>query len=172
MRSALAGLLLAAAFPPLDLTLVAFVGLVPLLSVLEDLAAAGRGRPLREWGGSAFGAGMTTGFAFFLPLLWWISLLDAPALTIPWVRYPGTLAIAGYLGLYIGLFALAYAWVRARTSLPPIVVAPPLWIVAELLRSTGQMAFPWGEIGYSQVTIHRGGATTIGGSEVRARTHA
>ncbi len=152
MRSALAGLLLAAAFPPLDLTLVAFVGLVPLLSVLEDLAAAGRGRPLREWGGSAFGAGVTTGFAFFLPLLWWISLLDAPALTIPWVRYPGTLAIAGYLGLYIGLFALAYAWVRARTSLPPIVVAPPLWIVAELLRSTGQMAFPWGEIGYSQVT--------------------
>jgi apolipoprotein N-acyltransferase len=150
LRSALSGLLLAAAFPPLDLTLVAFVGLVPLLSVLEELAASARDRPLRAWGGSAFGAGTVAGFAYFLPLLWWIVVLDAPALTIPWVRYPGTLAISGYLGLFPGLFALAYVWIRARTALPPLVVAPPLWAVSEILRGVGDLGFPWGEIGYSQ----------------------
>ena len=150
LRAALAGLLGAAAFPPLDLTLVAFVAFVPLLSALEDLAEYGRGRPLREWGGSAFGAGALAGFAYFLPLLWWIALLDAPALTIPWVRYPGTLAIGGYLGLFTGLFSLAYVWVRARTGLPAALVAPPLFVVGEMMRGFGEMGFPWAEIGYSQ----------------------
>jgi apolipoprotein N-acyltransferase len=150
-KSLLAGGLLATSFPPFDLTFVAFVGLVPLLGVLEDLARTGRDRPLRDWGGSAFLSGMVTGFVYFLALLWWIVVLDAPSLTIPWVRYPGTLAIVGYLALFHGIFALAYAWIRARVGTPPAFLAPLLWTICDLARARGQLAFPWGELGYSQV---------------------
>jgi apolipoprotein N-acyltransferase len=144
------GLLLAFAFPPFSAFPVAWVALIPFLRALESLAAEARtGAP--RTGVSAVRAGFLFGFAFFLPLLWWIALLDAPTLTIPWVRYPATLAVPLYLGVYPALFSLAYVRVRSRTRIPAFVVAPLLWTAAEVLRGTGEMGFPWGEAGYSQV---------------------
>ena len=96
---ALSGLLGSAAFPPLDVTGAAYVALIPLLWALDELAVWARGRSLTSFAGSAFGAGWMAGAAYFAVLVWWIVLLDAPALTIPWVRYPGTIAIAAFLGL-------------------------------------------------------------------------
>ncbi|NNE44005.1 MAG: apolipoprotein N-acyltransferase [Gemmatimonadetes bacterium] len=149
-KGALSGLLLAFAFPPLNLFPLAFVGLVPVLWTLDDLAVHGRGRPLREWSGRAFGLGFSCAFAYFLALIWWIVMLDAPALTIPWVRYPGVVALVGYLALYFGFFGVAYAWIRARTAVHPVVVAPALWVVADVARGYWELGFPWGHLGYSQ----------------------
>lgn len=145
-----AGLLAAASFPPFDLTFVAFVALVPLLHALEGIARSGRIKRFSDCGGVCFAAGWIAGTVFFLFLLWWIVLLDAPALTIPWVRYPGTLAIAAYLGLYWGLFASAYVWVRSQTQLSPILAAVCLFTAAELARSYWELGFPWGHLAYSQ----------------------
>ena len=141
----LSGLILSLAFPPANLTFLAFVGLVPLFFVLEDLVRSPGAR------GGAFAAGWTAGLVYFAALLWWIVLLDAPALTIPWVRYPGTLAIVAYLGLYVGLFAFAYVWIRRRTAAPPWIVAPALWTLSDLARSYWELGFAWGHLGYSQV---------------------
>jgi apolipoprotein N-acyltransferase len=150
-RGAVSGLLIALSFPPFDFTFVAFVALLPLLWALDDLAAANARRPLVTFAGSAFAAGWMAGLVYFVALLWWIILLDAPALTIPWVRYPGTFAITAFLALYIGLFGIAYAWVRARTQLSPVLIAPALFTVAEVARSYWELGFPWGHFGYSQV---------------------
>src|SRR2546428_13533460 len=54
------GLVLALAFPPLDLEFLGWIGLVPLL-------LAGRGLAPR----AAFGVGWLRGARFFLPLLFW-----------------------------------------------------------------------------------------------------
>ncbi|MGQ0722339.1 MAG: apolipoprotein N-acyltransferase [Candidatus Eiseniibacteriota bacterium] len=150
-KGAFSGLVLSFAFPPLDLTFLAFVGLVPVLWTLEDLARAGRGRPLSDFAPRAFLLTWTAAATWFAALLWWIVLLDAPALTIPWVRYPGTALIVGYLALYFGVFGVAYTWVRARTGAPAVVLAPALWVVAEVSRGYWELGFPWGHLGYSQV---------------------
>jgi apolipoprotein N-acyltransferase len=152
-RGVASGLLLGGAFPPFNLWILALVGLVPLLAGLEDLATANRARGLSAWAGSAFAAGWAAGLTYFVLLLWWIVLLDAPSLTIPWVRYPGTFAIAGWLGLFPGLFALAYAWIRARTGAPAWLAAPALWTAADGLRGWGELGFPWGHLGYSQISF-------------------
>jgi len=150
-RGVASGLVLGAAFPPLGLWVLALAGLVPLLAGLDDLAQRNRARPLRAWAASAFAAGWGCGLAYFVVLLWWIILLDAPALTIPWVRYPGTFAIAGWLALFPGLFSLAYAWTRARTGAPAWLAAPAFWVAADWLRGVGELGFPWGHLGYSLI---------------------
>ena len=148
---ALSGALGALAFPPFYFTFVALIALVPLVLTLERLARASAGVPLRRWAGSAFGAAWATGFVYFLALLWWIVVLDAPALSAPWLRYPGTALLVAYLSLYVGLFGVAYTWIRARTQAPPELVAPALWVVAEVARGYWELGFPWGHLGYSQV---------------------
>jgi apolipoprotein N-acyltransferase len=141
---ALSGLLASLAFPPFEWTFLAYVALVPWLLTLEESVSS-------ERSGVVFGVGWSAGIVYFAMLLWWIVLLDAPALTIPWVRYPGTFAIVAYLGLYFGLFSRAYVWIRRRTSVPGFVVAPVLWTVADLARSYWELGFAWGHLGYSQV---------------------
>ncbi len=141
-RAALSGVLLAASFPPLRLSPLALVALVPFLRALE-----------RSSGGASFRRGFTAGVSFFLPLLWWIAVLDAPQLTVPWIRIPAMLAVVLYLSLFVGLFGVAYSFVRRRTGAPAWLVAPGLWTSWEVLRGAGQLGFPWGEIGYSQVSF-------------------
>jgi apolipoprotein N-acyltransferase len=144
------GALVALAFPPLDAWAVALAGLLPLLRALEGAADAMR-RGARGCVSRGFAAGFGTGLALYLALLWWIILLDAPALTIPWVRYPGTLAIVSFLALYVGAFGAAYVFVRARTGAPAPFAAGALWTALELLRGWGELGFPWGTLGYAAV---------------------
>lgn len=151
LKGAFSGILVAFAFPPFDLWFLGFIAVGPLLSALDELADTNTRRPLVAWAGTAFGIGWMAGLVWFVALLWWIALLDAPALTIPWVRYPGTFAIAAYLAIYVGLFGLGYAWVRARTRLSPVLVAPAIFTTAEIARSYWELGFPWGHLGYSQV---------------------
>ncbi|HMB70285.1 MAG TPA: apolipoprotein N-acyltransferase [bacterium] len=149
-KGALSGLLLSFAFPPLNWWPMAFVGLTPVLWTLDDLAAARAEGAAQRGGGHAFLLAFSCAFFYFLALLWWIVLLDAPALTIPWVRYPGTAAIVAYLALYFGAFGATYSWVRARTGVPGWIVAPALWVVADIARGYWELGFPWGHLGYSQ----------------------
>lgn len=143
-------MLVAAAFPPLKAWPLALVGLLPLLRELEALAAARRAGAA-GCVGRGFTAAFGTGLALYGALLWWIVLLDSPTLTIPWVRYPGTLAIVSYLALYAGAFGAFYVRIRARGLLPPWLAAGSVWTALELLRGTGELGFPWGTLGYAAV---------------------
>lgn len=152
-RSVASGLILGLAFPPAELTFLAFVALVPLLAALEEIALSER-QPVRgTWRAHAFLCGYVAGLAFFGPLLWWIALLDAPALTIPWVRVPATAAIVGAYSLFPGLFGLGVVAIRRRVGAPVWVLSAALWTSWEVLRGVGPLAFPWGELGYSQATF-------------------
>ncbi len=150
LRGALSGLLTSLAFPSLDLWWVAMVGMVPLLITLESRADA-----LRSGAPGVRGHGFLIGFGYgmglYVPLLWWIVLLDAPALTIPWVRYPAPFLISTYEALWTGLFGWAYVFTRSRLRAPMWAVAGAFWLVAEWGRGFTDLGFPWGVLGYSQV---------------------
>jgi apolipoprotein N-acyltransferase len=124
----LSGLLLAAAFPPLDLGPLALVALVPLLWAWRGagpVAAA-------LYGGVA-------GIAFFAALVEWSRYFGAVAV-VPLVLFLSTWwvlagAVVGWLG-------------RRAVSGAPIVAA--VWVLVEAGRGRVPFGgFPWGDVGYA-----------------------
>lgn len=142
-QAALSGILLSLAFPPAKLAPLALVGLIPLLLTLGRAPSVG----------AAFRRAFVAGIGFFLPLLWWIAVLDAPQLTVPWIRVPAMFAVVLFLSLYFGAFGAAFAAIRRRTAAPFAIVAPAVWTTMEVIRGAGELGFPWGELGYSQVSF-------------------
>jgi apolipoprotein N-acyltransferase len=124
----LSGLLLAAAFPPLDLGPLALVALVPLLWAWRD-AGAGAGA---LYGGAA-------GIAFF-------------GVLVEWSRYFGVVAVVPFVLFLSSWWVLAGAvvgWLgrRALTG-APIVAA--VWVLVEAGRGRVPFGgFPWGDVGYA-----------------------
>jgi len=150
LRCAAAGFLFSLAFPTVDAWYLAYLAMVPLVVELELLvrrAAAGKPRAVR----AGFGAVFAFGLGLYVPLLWWIVLLDAPALTLPWIRYPAPFAIALVEAAVLGLAGAAHVFVRSRLPVPAAILFPALWCTGEWVRGSGELGFPWGVLGYSQV---------------------
>ncbi|UCG43992.1 MAG: apolipoprotein N-acyltransferase [candidate division WOR-3 bacterium] len=123
---------LALAFAPFPFRFLAFGALVPLFWLI-DLPGTKR-KFLWAW---LFG-GLAAGFH-----LWWIWFLIIPVETVTRILLNiGVTALFAYLGVYVGVFALA---VR-RLGL---WFAPLVWVVLEFARGQLQIAFPWTFIGYS-----------------------
>lgn len=120
--AAAGGLLLYAAFPPIDLWFVAPLG--PLL-----LALSVRGRPKR----AAFLAGTVFGLAFFGPLIVWLANLGVAA----W------LALTAVQALILGLAAIPLPRLLALPGWPLFGAA--WWVAVEALRGRVPLGgFPWG----------------------------
>lgn len=121
-----AGLLLAAAYPPYDLGLIALVGLIPLLWAWHG---AGPGR--------AAGFGFAAGVVFFGITLAWTSnvgLVAAIALTLAQAGY---WALAGAIVSGLGRLAIRGPWVTAA-----------IWVLAEAARGRFPLGgMPWAEAG-------------------------
>jgi apolipoprotein N-acyltransferase len=129
----LSGGLLFLAFPRFDLGWLAWMALVPLLVALR-----GR-RPL-----AALGLGLLCGAVAFRGIFWWINRDQG-------VTWPDAVALMLYLGAWVGLFALAFTLITARTRLPAALVAPVLWVAVEYGRGNlGFLALPWGFVAHSQ----------------------
>jgi apolipoprotein N-acyltransferase len=124
----LSGLLLAAAFPPLDLGPLALVALVPLLWAWRGagpLAAA-------LYGGAA-------GIAFF-------------AVLVEWSRYFGVVAVVPlvlFLSTWWVLAGAVVGWLgRKAAAAAPVVAA--VWVLVEAARGRVPFGgFPWGDVGYA-----------------------
>jgi apolipoprotein N-acyltransferase len=131
--SVAAGLLLCASFPPVGwwwAAVLAFALLAVVLSSRSTTAAGG------------FGYGFLCGLAFYLPLLPWISGLVG---ALPWV------ALSAVCALFPAIFGLLAVIVRALPGWPLWFAL--LWIVQEWLKSTVPFGgFPWGVVGFSQVS--------------------
>ncbi len=122
------GLLLGAAYPPLDLGPLSFVAVAPLLWAWRGA------RPRR-----AALYGFVFGIAFFAFLLEWSRYFGAVAIA------PLVLAEAAYLA---GAGALVAAFERRGLRSPALTAA--IWVVFESLRGRWPLGgFPWGELGVS-----------------------
>ena len=135
----LSGILLVLSFPPFNLTIFVWVGLVPLLIAIEGLKPK-----------NAFILSYLTGIVFFWGLLHWlihVTLLGQALLVL-------------YLGLYFGIFGLIVSKCQKNltkgtsysllSTLYPLLWIPSLWVMLEWLRGRAFTGFGWGILGYSQ----------------------
>lgn len=144
--SAISGLAVALAFPPVDAVWLMPLGLAGLMLSIRDL----RGR-------GGFVQGLVFGLGFMLPLLRWITIIGPDA----WVAL-AILEASFYAGM-----GLAWAWLRARRWWPLGVALT--WVAAEWLRSTVPFGgLPWGRLAFGLVdtTVARYGR--VGGSALVA----
>ena len=128
--AAVSGLLLFAAFPPLDLGILGWVALVPLLVALHGLSVPRAGL-----------VGAVAGGIAFLAMMAWLRVFGLLA----WVL------VAAFLAASVALFAILQQWIGgARGPGVALWTAPVAWTALEYLRSVGVFAFPWGLLGLTQ----------------------
>lgn len=131
--SCLTSLLMWGAFTPLDFGPLAWICLVPLLT----LARLPR-RPKRMYLAVCLG-----GLAFWVPTLQWMRL-GHPAMYLAWW------ALAFYLALYFPVFLGLTRVAIWRFRLPLTMAAPILWVGLELLRGHLLTGFSWYYLGHTQ----------------------
>jgi apolipoprotein N-acyltransferase len=128
--AAAGGLLLFAAFPPLDLGFIAWFALVPLLAAIE-----GESPP------HAFGLGVLAGGVAYLAITAWMLAFGI----LPWIL------LAAYLSVYVGIFAALSCWITVRRPAWIAVWSVALlWTALEYVRSIGVFGFPWALLGLTQ----------------------
>jgi apolipoprotein N-acyltransferase len=142
--SLVAGLLLAAAFPPFGLWPLTFVSPALLVVALS-------GRSLR----AAFTIGLVFGLAFFFPLVAWV-------VNLAWFAWVA-LAIAS--ALIFAVFAIAQRLLLNLRWWPPAVAG--WWVAAEAFRDRWPWGgFPWGRLAMSQAGVPTQGWAAIAGPPV------
>jgi apolipoprotein N-acyltransferase len=123
-------LLLTLAFPPAEVSWLAYVALVPLM------VTAVRARTGRD----AFFAALAGGIVFFGINLYWIGP----------ITMAGYVAVLPYLGLYWAVWALAMRWLSRREAVPLAVAAPVVWVALEWIRGWALSGLPWLFVGHTQ----------------------
>jgi apolipoprotein N-acyltransferase len=116
------------------------VALVPLLRSLVGKGVA-----------ESFGLGWLTGFVASTGILYWVILAMHHYGGIPIsISLIILVSLTLYLSLYVGAFAALLRLLQKKTQWSPIILAPPLWVSLEYLRSNLLTGFPWENLGYSQ----------------------
>jgi apolipoprotein N-acyltransferase len=135
----LSGLLLAAAFPPLQQGYLAWVALIPLFRFCL------RAKPRQAFAG---------GFVFAVPLHLHLNLYLSGVL---FAYLPGSLALAAVAGLvltvslFYATFAAAVSFAaRSARPLNLAFLIPALWLIMEYARSLGFLGYNVGYLGYTQ----------------------
>jgi apolipoprotein N-acyltransferase len=138
--AALSGILLAAAFPTINLHLLAWIALLPLFFALKGQSVK-----------NGFWLGGITGVVYFAGTVHWVTnsvhfyggIPIVPASLI-------TLLLCAYLALYPALFGAAAVHLRNNHGKLFFVAAPAIWTALELARTYVFSGFPWSLLGYSQ----------------------
>ncbi|MEZ5346700.1 MAG: apolipoprotein N-acyltransferase [Pyrinomonadaceae bacterium] len=141
LLAVISSVLMIFAFPDFEFWFLAWFAFVPLFSAVDRQKDSLFGSFLVGW---------LTGTIFFVGTCWWLTF--AP---ITYAGFPAVLAysllfcVAGFAGLYFGLFAGLLSLVIKHFRFPGVLFAPFLWTAIEFLRywTTGNN---WNAIGYSQ----------------------
>ena len=137
--AALSGLLLAGALPALDWGWLAWVGLIPFLSLF----------PFRSKR-AAFGHGLVLGASYLGVMAYWI-IVFAAHLIGPALSTLGWALVTTYQAFYIGVWAAGAQWLKTRPSPWAFRLgAPALWAVVEWWRQSGALGLSWGDLAYTQ----------------------
>ncbi|MCX7635979.1 MAG: apolipoprotein N-acyltransferase, partial [Syntrophales bacterium] len=137
--SLLSGVLLICSFPKFGFGVMAWVSLVPLIFAVE-------GKDVR----TGFLSGFIAGMVAYTGIMYWIAYVVVTYGYLPWAVGVGAMfLLAAYLSLYLGVFAGGVVFFAGR-DVPVSVVAPPLWVALEYVRSHVLTGFPWENVGYSQ----------------------
>ena len=137
--SVASGLLLALAFPAVDLNFLAWIALAPLLWSIA-------GVPARR----AFWLAWLAGWSFYLSTLYWVVHPISTYTPIPFPLAVVILALmCAVLATAIGVFGAGVAF-TSRRGMSPLWFAPCWWVTLEWLRSRLALGFPWDLLGYTQ----------------------
>jgi len=141
LLAALAGASTVLAFAPHRLYWVALLALTVLVLLLQ------------RWPQRAFGIGWSWGVAAYTSQFYWIyiSLHDIAGMPSP-LAAGLTLLLPMYLALYPGLASWLSVRMHDRPAVRWLLLFPAAWTLGEWLRSWVLTGFPWGAIGYSQIT--------------------
>ncbi len=122
-------ILLVLAFPKTEISALAWVGLIPLMTALD-----GKER------GRAFFLSYLCGVVFFAGVLYWfvhVTALGAVLLTL-------------YLALYFALFGAGYSFFSRLEATQKLFLLPSVWTVLEFIRAHFLTGFGWASLGHSQ----------------------
>lgn len=125
----ISAVLLVMAFPQVNWSVLAWMGLVPWLLMLDKQSPR-----------AAFGWSFLAGFLFFFGTLGWFI----------YVTYVGALVLIAYLSLYFALFGLAYRFFKHLPTLSRILVLSSVWVALEFLRAHCISGFSWASLAHSQ----------------------
>jgi apolipoprotein N-acyltransferase len=135
----LSGAAMALAFPKFDVSLLAWVALIPLLYAVDGLAP---GRVLLyAW---------LQGWVCFIGVLYWAVIpLHSFAGTSLLVAVGPMLLLAAVEAIYGAIAVAASAYVKQRLNLPWLLILPLAWTGMEWVRGVFPVGFPWGFVGYT-----------------------
>jgi apolipoprotein N-acyltransferase len=137
--AAVSGLLLTAAFPRIDLDVMAAVALIPLLLTLREGVSFRHG----------FALGFTTGVVHNLTLMYWTAETMHTYGYLPWyLSVPVFILFSMYLALYPALFTALTGRLTPRPWMMPAAAAV-FWTAMEFLRSHLLTGFPWALLGHA-----------------------
>lgn len=137
LLSALSGLLLVIAFPPMPFYFLAFVSFVPLLYLLDVT------KKFYFWNT------YLTFFIYQVGTLWWISSFQEK--TDPFLMGSGFV-----LDIFHPFYFMVPVifWLVIRIRLPrrfSLYLFPFIWATYEWSRTLSELSFPWASVGYTQV---------------------
>jgi apolipoprotein N-acyltransferase len=133
--SLVAGILLWASFPPLNLWPLAWIAPAPWLLLARMPQRFTRGTYLAIWLG---------GFVHWLAMLQGIRLAY-------WALVFGWITLAWYLAFYTPILVWLCRVAVMRLRVPPVVAAPIVWVGLELVRGHFATGFSAGLLGHTQV---------------------
>jgi apolipoprotein N-acyltransferase len=137
--AALSGLAYAAAFPKVDLSLLAWVALVPLLFVTDG-----------ETSSRVFLYAWLQGFIANVASVYWIAITLHNFTSLPvYEAIAPMLLLAAILGLFIAAAFVVAIFVTDRLRIPIVITLPIVWTGIEWIRTYFPIGFPWNLLGYT-----------------------
>ncbi|MGB2798128.1 MAG: apolipoprotein N-acyltransferase [Phycisphaerae bacterium] len=122
------------AFPPTEISWLAYLAPVPLLVMAVGTASRRH----------VFWAAWLGGLVFFGWNMWWIWPISLPGTAVGWA------VLVAYLGLYWAVFAWGLRRSKEAFSVPLTLAAPVLWVGLEYVRGWLLSGLPWLYVGHTQ----------------------